>query len=148
MVHLVIWKIRLPKNQTVGLLNIFFAMFCLGVGAALMRGFGIWEAGHMALFFGSMSLCYVITYSAVEGDSPTLSLMRFLAQKGKAGGTQAEIDSFFAERPFIRSRLVALLQSALIKEENGRYVIAGKPSLPFRLILAFRKVYGTIPKGG
>jgi hypothetical protein len=146
--HVIIWRIRLPKNQTLGLLKIFALALCFWLGVGYQKSFPLLDTFHIALFYGSMSLCYVITYSAVEGDSPTLSLMRFLDQKGNTGGSISEIDAFFAERPFIRSRLVALLNSSLISQENGRYFIAGTPSLPFRLILAFRKVYGTIPKGG
>lgn len=146
--HVSVWKVRLPKNHTSALLLIFFSVLLIWSGVAGCLSVPLIEFLHGALFFVSASLCYVITYSAVEGDSPTLSLMRFLAGKKGTGCSENEIIVFLTERPFIRARLAALLSSSLIKEENGRYFIAGKPSFPFQMILAFRKVFGAIPKGG
>jgi len=146
--HVIVWKFRLPKHHTPALLGIFFMALLLCFPFALIQGLSLTEILHSSLLYISLSLFYVITYSAIEGDSPTLSLMRFVAEKPLQGRTLREIESFFAERPFIRSRISALLHSSLVREENGRYLIQGSPSLPFRLILGFRRIYGEIPKGG
>jgi hypothetical protein len=146
--HVILWKVRLPKHHTPTLLGIFSMVLLMCFPLALFQGFPLLEILHASLLFVSLSLCYVITYSAIEGDSPTLSLMRFVAEKPTQGRTLQEIDSFFTARPFIRARISALLHSSLVREENGRYLIHGSPSLPFRLILGFRRIYGEIPKGG
>jgi hypothetical protein len=146
--HVIFWKVRLPKHHTPTLLGIFFLVLLPGFPLAMIQGLSLLDTLHALLFYVSLSLCYVITYSAIEGDSPTLSLMRFVAEQPTQGRTLHEIESFFAERPFIRARILALLHSSLVREENGRYLIQGSPSLPFRLILGFRRIYGEIPKGG
>jgi len=146
--HVILWKVRLPKHHTPALLGIFFLLLLPGFPLAMIQGLSLLETFHALLLYVSLSLCYVITYSAIEGDSPTLSLMRFVAEQPTQGRTLQEIESFFAERPFIRARILALLHSSLVREENGRYLIQGSPSLPFRLILGFRRIYGEIPKGG
>jgi hypothetical protein len=146
--HVIVWKFRLPKRHTPALLGIFFMALPLCFPLALIQGFSLIEILHALLLYITLSLCYVITYSAIEGDSPTLSLMRFVAEQPTQGRTLQEIESFFAERPFIRARISALLHSSLVRQENGRYFIQGSPSLPFRMILGFRKIYGEIPKGG
>lgn len=146
--HVILWKVRLPKHHTPALLGIFFLVLLTGFPLAMFQGLSLLEILHASLLYVSLSLCYVITYSAIEGDSPTLSLMRFVADKPAQGRSLPEIEEFFAERPFIRARISALLHSSLVREENGRYFLQGRPSLPFRMILGFRKIYGEVPKGG
>jgi hypothetical protein len=146
--HVVVWKISLPRRPIRALLIIAGAVFCLRLGLLTIRPKTFPELLQTTLFFWSVSLCYAITYSAIEGGSPTLSLMRFLADGRTHGRTLQEIDAFFAERPFVRTRITRLLDSSLIKEENGRYFAADKPSAALRLVLGFRRFYGIIPKGG
>jgi hypothetical protein len=147
VVHVILWKVRLPKHHTQALLVIFFSILLLGLSLGICKCFSLLEILHASLLYASLSLCYVITYSAIEVDSPTLSLMRFVAENPLQGRTLSEIESFFAKRPFIRARISALLHSSLVREENGRYLIHGSPSLPFQLILGFRRIFGEIPKG-
>lgn len=146
--HVIIWRIRLPRHQLKALLLIFAAGLALWVLFFAGRSAGPAEVLHVALFYGSISLCYVITYSAIEADSPTLSLIRFLADAKAQGRSMDEIRRFMALRPFVRARLSALARSGLIREEGSRYVAVGQPPLSFRIILGFRRLYGPISKGG
>lgn len=148
LVHLIIWKIKLPRQQIKTLLMIFAAALALWVIAFGARSAELVEILHVALFYGSISLCYVITYSAIEADSPTLSLIRFLADAKAAGRSRDEIRQFMALRPFVRARLAALERSGLIRQEGSRYLAAGPQPLSFRVILGFRRLYGPISKGG
>ena len=146
--HFVIWKVRLPKRQIKALLIIFTAVFLPWLALSLASHAELFAVLRVALYYWSISLCYTITYSAVEGDSPTLSLMRFVASSESEGRTVEEITRFMDERPFLGARLAALLKSGLVREQNGRYAIVGKQPLAFRLVLGFRNLYGSIPKGG
>jgi hypothetical protein len=67
---------------------------------------------------------------------------------GADGRSPEEIARFMDQRPFLRARLAALVNSGLVRERDDRYVIAGRESLAFRLILGFRKLYGPISRGG
>jgi hypothetical protein len=147
-VHLVSWRTRLPKHHIKALLLIFAVVSLLWLPVALICAFGFFRILHVALFYGSMSLCYVITYSAIEADSPTLSLVRFLAEAKEAGRSLGEVGDFMASRPFVRARLAALVLSGLIREEGGRYAAVGNEPFSFRVILGFRKLYGPISRGG
>ena len=147
-VHFVLWKVRLPKNHTRALLVIYACVFVLWLAVHIVRGEALLPMAQVGLYYWAVSLCYIITYSAVEGDSPTLSLMRFLSENGGEGRSREEIARFMEARPFIAARIAALINSGLIYEREGRYQLAGRPSLGFRLILGFRRLYGPIPKGG
>ncbi len=148
IVHFILWRVRMPRHHTSALLIIFAVVFALAIPLLLGAAPGWPDRLRIALLYLAASLCYVITYSAIEGDSPTLSLMRLLAQKGDTGLPAAEVDHFLARRPFVKARLAALILSGRVREEGGRYRLAGPPSLPFQIILGFRKLYGPIAKGG
>jgi hypothetical protein len=146
-VHVIIWKVRLPERQMRTLVVIFAAGFAAWLALSLARHAAPLTVLHVALYYWSVCFCYMITYSAIEADSPTLSLMRFVGD-GARGRSAEEITRFMDERPFLGARLAALARSGLIREQGGRYVLSGSESLAFRLILGFRRLYGSIPKGG
>jgi hypothetical protein len=147
-VHVIVWKVRLPKQQMKALFIIFLAGFLSWAAFSLAHRAALFAIAYVALYFWSLSFFYIITYSAVEADSPTLSLVHFIGTAGDAGRSPDEINLFMIQRPFLGARLAALARSGLIREEEGRYIISGNESFAFRLILGFRKVYGSIPKGG
>jgi hypothetical protein len=147
-VHLVIWKIRVPKNQTVSLLVISATIFCVWLVSPAARGAVIPDLLRIALCYLSVSLSYISIYSVIEMDSPTLSLMCYLVEGGREGIEVREAARFLGRRPFFQARMAALIASGLIEVRGDNYVVAGKGSIAFRVILGFRKIYGSIPQGG
>ena len=76
IVHLAIWRWRLPKAQLKVLL-VTFAVVWVVAAFSLLAGFvGVgfsaagWLVGflYFCLIYWSAAFCYVITYSAMEGD--------------------------------------------------------------------------------
>jgi len=151
-IHVVLWRVRLPKSQLKTLLLIFLGVWLLAVS--------LWGLGHLwsvsflgllyfSLFYWSAALCYVITYSAMEGDSPTLSLTRHLHRKGIEGISHEEVEEFFRQRPFVGARVKALVTDNIFIEESGGYRLASGKYLFFRLILGYRRVvFGPVKAGG
>ena len=96
--HLAAWRVRLPKSQLKALLLIFVSVWSVVVAASLAAGWpirAVIEFLYFSLIYWSAALCYVITYSAMEGDSPTLSLTRHLHRRGEEGVSHKEIETFF-----------------------------------------------------
>lgn len=153
--HLLWWRVRLPKHQLKTLLLIFGLFFLAASGLVVMKPTwtGLQPAWlgwlYFAVFYWAAAFCYVITYSAMEGDSPTLSLTRELAKRGNRGMTRGEIEVFFAQRPFIGARIAALVKDGVLIPEEGGYRLAPGSYLFFRLILCYRRVFfGRIKDGG
>jgi hypothetical protein len=157
-VHFVIWRIRLPKSQLKTLLVIFVVAWC---GAVFVAWLGNWRLVQFAdgqtvvgflyfcLSYWAATLCYVITYSAMEGDSPTLSLTHHLHRKGDVGISHEEIEEFFRQRPFVGARVKALVTDNIFIEDSGGYRLASGSYLFFRLILGYRRVaFGPVKAGG
>jgi len=153
VIHLVWWRIKLPYRQLPTLFKWFLLFFPIGFGAA--SAIGLWPTAWLfspasaivALLYFALTITYVITYSAIEADSPTLSLMRWVAQRPN-GATEAELESFMASRPFIQARLKALDVDGMTVRREGRVYLNGRPSVFFRIIIAWRALYGPIDKGG
>ncbi|MEY2498943.1 MAG: hypothetical protein QOD12_2499 [Verrucomicrobiota bacterium] len=146
--HLIVWKIRLPKFQTRTLLLLFALVLSLWLLTLIVWPMPLPAVVHVCLFYISLSLSYVITYSAFEADSPTLSLIRHAHEAADQGMSFEEVRLFLEKRPFVKARLAALTHDGLVREENGRYFAIGGGSIFFRVILLFRKLYGPIQEGG
>src|SRR4030081_647977 len=80
-VHIVVWRIRPPRKQFASLLVILGAVFMIGLAAAVIISIPVLTFLHIALFYVSAGLCYIVLFSAIYKDSPTLSLVRFIAEK-------------------------------------------------------------------
>jgi len=157
IVHLVIWRWRLPKAQLKALLVIFAVVWAIAALLFLTGfvGVGAFAAGwlvaflYFSLIYWSAAFCYVITYSAMEGDSPTLSLTRHLHRRGEEGVSHEEIEHFFRQRPFVGARVKALVTDNIFVEEEGGYRLSPGSYLFFRVILGYRRVvFGPIKSGG
>lgn len=156
LVHLLWWRIRLPRRQRPALLVLFIGggvLLAPGaswvVHAAGLPGLGWIQWLNVGLGVLAFALAYVVTYSALEADSPTLSLMRHIGSRGGSGAGTAELVDFMEKRPFVAARVSALLQEGMLIEENGRYLLADHPYVLFRLVLFYREtVLGLGEQGG
>jgi hypothetical protein len=104
LLHLALWRVCLPKAQLKTLLIIFFFVWAVVVVALCLSEttfFGFLGFLYFSLIYWSAAFCYMITYSAMEGDSPTLSLTRHLHRRGEEGVCHEEIEGFFRQRPFV-----------------------------------------------
>jgi hypothetical protein len=156
MVHLVWWRVGLPRRQRAALLVLFFSGSLILAPAV---GFVLGKVGveplswiqwlNVALAIVAFTLAYVVTYSALEADSPTLSLVRHISAAGASGVREEELVTFMASRPFVGARLSALLEEGMIHEREGRIHLAEHPYTLFRLVLLHReKVLGLTHHGG
>jgi hypothetical protein len=155
-VHLVWWRIALPRRQRAVLLGLFLigGLALAPVVALLLEllGFGAlsfvqWL--NVGLAVVAFSLAYVVTYSALEADSPTLSLVRHIASAGANGVREEELCEFMASRPFVGARLSALVDEGMVRERGGRIHLAEHPYTLFKMVLLHReKVLGLSHHGG
>jgi len=156
LLHLAAWKIKLPARQTKTLLFILFG----GLAAALavfrfspfsLAGFappaGLAENLSLALYVTSFILAYMITYSAVEADSPTLVMIKTIADAGEKG---IEKSAFFAalnDDVLIEPRLKDLRTDRMAELKDGKYVLTQKGRLFAAIFTRYRALLG-LGKGG
>jgi hypothetical protein len=159
LAHLAVWRIRLPKRQTKTLLLLMFSVLCAmtallkagGAGLAALCGWSVpVTAGdylHLTLFDISLILSYVITYSALEADSPSLIIAMTVAGAGVEGITEDDFSDFVNADRLLKPRIRDLVLDKMVYLDNGRYRLTFKGRLFARLFIAHRKLLGR-GKGG
>ncbi|MEW6618872.1 MAG: hypothetical protein AB1422_05935 [bacterium] len=152
--HLIVWKIHLPKRQTKALLEIFFGTLIISILTLWnSASFGIFvvesflEYFHICLFFISFTLAYIITYSGIEADSPSLVIIRKVAEAGSEGLDQKEFDRMMRDDLLIKPRIKDLLSDKMVYMEGDKYKLRSKGALMARIFIFYRQLLNA-PKGG
>jgi hypothetical protein len=131
--HWIVWHIRMPRRQTAALLAILLGVLPLGLAAVAflpgLRALGLagpWEYLHVAIFHVAMSLAYVVAYSALEGRSPSMSLLVHVADSGSQGCSREELEAMLKSAQPVESRLQAMVRDHMLNEADGAYSLTPK----------------------
>lgn len=158
VIHLAIWKLRLPKLQTRMILLIFFGMLCVTILTLPYLAAAAQELGislslrlagylHIAGFVISLTLAYMITYSAVEVDSPSLVMALAISKAGPGGLSDAEFQAMMNNALLVEPRIRDMLRDGLIRRDGEVYRLTRKGERMARLFAAHRLLLGA-GKGG
>ena len=142
--HFVLWQIHVPARPTRALAAILAAGLVLtdGLGLALVPGFGWGDVLYATALFGSISVCYLLVYTVIQWDSPTLSLTYFILEAGENGRTHKELEDFLRSRGLVTSRYAGLKADGLIVERGDYVHLNGKASLAIRFGEFYRRSMG------
>ncbi len=148
VVHIVWWRVRLPRSQTLVLLTLFLGSLPTGLIANWLflaewplRLDGVWQHVQVCLFHITMSLAYVEFYTAVEHDSPSSTILLYVEQAGDAGCTEDELYQLIDDDFVIGSRLQAMVRSGVVTKADGEYRLAGSGRVWARVFQCARWVY-------
>ncbi len=156
--HVVLWKIYLPKRQTKVLLKIFFGTLIIGIlflnsissfiplfyDIALPKTL---EYIHICLLFISLMLSYMITYSALEADSPTIVMVMTIEKAGQEGLDKKEFDQRLNDDILIKPRVRDLITDKMAYLDGEKYKLTSKGVLFTRIFILYRRLLNA-PKGG
>lgn len=156
--HLLIWRIRIPNRQTKTLLFIFFGILALWLISSLLSpvifsqlGLPVpanpYEYFHIALFFISLTLAYMITYSAIEVDSPSLVMVKIIADAGPEGLLKSKFEELMTEDILVKPRIRDLLRDKMVKLDGEVFSITPKGTNFVRIFIFYRKLLKA-PLGG
>lgn len=158
ILNLFIWRVHLPKRQTNALLKIFYGVFVLGIILfEASKAFnntsyqylpdGIPEYLHLFLLFTSLTLAYVITYSAVEVDSPSLVMVIAVNKAGRDGLSKTEFAKLLTNERLVIPRINDLVRDKLIFLGQDKYKLTLNGRLFISIFILYRKVMNA-QKGG
>ena len=156
--HVVLWKIRLPKRQIKVLLQIFFSTLIVGIlflinissfvsAAENLVPQKIPEYLHICLLFISLTLSYMITYSALEADPPTLVMVMTIKKAGQEGLDKKEFDQRLNDYLLIKPRIRDLITDKMAYMDGEKYKLTSKGALFARIFILYRRLLNA-PKGG
>ena len=154
----VIWRRRRPRAQYTGLLGLYLGAFVLVTAGLVAARLACAEAARalpqapldyatFALLYVGLVLAFGTTYSAVQADSPTMSVLLAVEATGGRGLGLAELLDRFTDRVLVVPRLDDLVAGGLARLRDGRYVIAPRGVLFARTFVLFRRLLG-FERGG
>jgi hypothetical protein len=133
LVHVVWWRIRLPTRQLTTLLllflgTLFVAVLVAAVDRAPADGFpsNVAEWLHVGIVYVPVSLAYVATYSAIEEDSPSLRIVRFVAESGDFGRSREDLLVVLNDDVLVGSRMQAMVRDGLIVDAGGSFTLTAR----------------------
>ncbi len=150
-VHIIIWRIKKPKNDVGALFFILMILPTLllilfGLGFALAQGrtdlvfFSSLTA--VALFYLSLGSAYIQTYPVVQAESPSLEILLAIDQKMPHGLTETDILKLFDNSTLVQKRMQDLINTKLIIEKNNAYHLSNTASHIIRFFHLYRKALG------
>jgi len=157
--QLIIWKIRLPDRQSKTLLQIFCCIFLGGLFTIWFTGLvfqpldiippqGLSEYLHVSLFFISFTFAYLITYSAIEVDSPSLIMILAIQKAGENGLTKEEFEQSNTDDILTLPRINDLAHDKIAYLQGNKYRLTPKGFLLARIFNSYRKVLNLTAQGG
>jgi hypothetical protein len=144
-----VWRIHLPKRQAKTVFLLFVSVLCCG-------SFVLWKyplrlsifdfrpPGDMAqflqlwMFYVSLTLAYMITYSGIEADSPSLVIIMKIHEAGESGLARESLETAMNDGVLIEPRLKDLLVDKMANFEEGKYRLRKKGLLIARLFTFYR----------
>ena len=154
IVHVIVWRVHLPTRSIRALLCVFAATplvavpiyFAFGTLSAFVDTSSS-DAVRILLFYVSCSLVYVCVYSAVEGQSPSLAIVLYVAKCGSAGCTDADFANHIIDDESISTRLAAMQAAKMIVVSDGRCTLTPQGRL-WAALFEFAGNIFRLPLGG
>jgi len=150
--HLVIWKIYLPIRQTRAILNIFIGVLFFGCIAFVcfphVTLFGVAAPTKVAEYiqivflFVSLTMAYIITYSAIEADSPSIVIILKIYEAGISGLHKDVLARELNNSVLILPRIRDLVMDKMATLVDGRYIIKTKGVWMVLIVSFYRRLIG------
>jgi len=155
--QLVVWRVRRPGHYTaLSVLSLVVLALSVATFHALRTvtasGLGFlpqsgWDYWNFLMLYVALTLAYMITYSAVQADSPSMSILLMIDQAGGRGATAPELRSALNDQVLVVPRLNDLLVGRLAVLEKGRYTVTPNGSFLAGIYIAYRALL-KMEKGG
>ena len=155
--QLVVWRIRRPGHYTaLSVLSLLTLAVSAATFHALQRAtFGALpflpetalDFWNFLMLYVGVTLAYMITYSAVQADSPSMSILLLVDRAGVRGATAAELASKLNDDVVVVPRLHDLLIGRLARAERDRYTVTPNGSFLARIYITYRALL-KMEKGG
>lgn len=145
-------NVWVPKRRMRALL----VLFAVVPACALLLA---WLAGHpvvlspaqtvgLALFYAAFSLGYIVLFSAIEAESPTLAIVAYIAPAGAAGRSDAELHAVFGRDATMTARFERMELSGWVRSDGGMTRLTPQGRFFAELFERTSRVFGLPSTGG
>lgn len=158
LIHFLVWKMHIPKKQTAALLYIFFSTLIIGIvifnnfkNQLIIYGIFapriLYEYIYVSILYLFLTLDYIITYTGIEADVPSVSIVMRVAHSYRRGLSRADIEEGVNENILIKPRIRDLIRDKMAYLDKDRYRLTTKGVLFIRIFIFYRNLLG-LGKGG
>jgi hypothetical protein len=126
VVHVVIWRVHLPRRSIRALLYIFATTplvavpIFMAIDPSAVIDASQSDALRVLLFYVSCSLVYVCLYSAIEAQSPSLAIVSYVAGCGGASCSETDIANHVIDGDGVSARIDSMKAAKMIVVGDGR----------------------------
>ena len=152
-IHVIWWRIKVPRRQP-----FMLAMLLLSVAVC---GFAVIYAADLFsgelplprillafLLYGGGGVVYLIFFSAMEEDSPSLTLIQLISEAGPRGVHRDELMRVVERHSYIKVRIDMMISDGMAVETPAGLRLASQGLWLSRIVLFYRKLLSRKIVGG
>lgn len=157
LLHAGLWRIKRPANTIKALVALFGMVLISGLITLLWLGriypdtlilpHELINYIYTVIIFLSLFMTYLLSYPAIEADSPSLVIISHISGSGSRGILAAKIKELLRDDLLIEPRLKDLVDSGMVDLTGSVYKINKKGILFLRPFMAYRR-FLKLGKGG
>lgn len=147
IIHFIYWKFNIPEKQTASLLKIFFSVLLVAGASLWLQSFNAVLVLHFTIAYLPLVAAYIITYSALEADSPSLVIIDNIYRAGNQGIARQDFNALMNDELLVVPRLKDLCRDNLAYVENEKYLLTLQGRKFIKIFIFFRHLLN-LQKGG
>ena len=153
VIHVIWWRLKVPRRQpfmlVMLLLSVAVCGFAVIYAADLFPGELPLPRILLAfLLYGSGGVVYLIFFSAMEEDSPSLTLIRLISEAGPRGVHRDELMRVIERHSYIKVRIDMMVSDGMAVETPSGLRLASQGLWLSRIVLFYRKLLARKIVGG
>jgi hypothetical protein len=158
VLHVLIWRLRIPNRQGRAILIVFAATLVVGIIAiaGLSVSEGDWWGRLMGQLMKSVNwitlyiictLAYLISFTAIEADSPSLVMVEMIREAGERGIAPETLRNSIAKDNLVVPRISDLVRDKMVINKHDHLLLASKGKLLSQLFKYQRRLFRMGPGG-
>jgi hypothetical protein len=148
VLHVLVWRLLRVRKQIAWLFLIFLGVPTLAFLGGLAGGSDPTEWSLWYLLVLTLSSCYILGFPAIQTESPTLTMVRYLYKNKASGGLpRDEIIARMASDRALHDRVKDLRDNGLIRDSGGAQRLSGAGRLVAVSFFHYRRIV-KLPMGG
>jgi len=152
-IHLVWWRIKVPRQQLASLIGLILATAAVGFTVLSLVG-PLRDALPLPLLllavmlFGSFGVAYLILFTAVEADSPTLTILGLISASGSRGIHRDELMAAMERHSYVQIRVDQMIADGMAIETPTGLRLGTQGLWLSSLVLLYRRLLVRTNAGG
>ncbi|WP_421999898.1 hypothetical protein [Reyranella sp.] len=153
VLHLIWWRFKVPRRQLAALAALFLMVAAVGFAALVASGIfsddlPLPRLLMAILLFGSLGVVYLILFTALEADSPTLTIIGLISETGASGVHREALIRAMARHSYVQTRIDQMVADGMAVESASGLRLAAQGLWLSRLVLLYRQLLTRKHVGG